>query len=470
MAWLIALAAVTAAAVVAVEVARWRGALRLGRQRLHDRLTGLVGSGGFEVAIGRALARARRYQLRTSVLFLNLDRFEVVNSTLGRARGDEVLAAVANRLLCCLREEDVAARVGGDEFGVLLENVADETAPARVAERILSCLQEPITVDGQRAVVSVSLGIAGCTDGDGDASELIQEARLAMQQAKAKGRAGFDTFDPETGAIARSRLRLESDLATAVGAGELVIHYQPLVSLATSGRVGVEALVRWRHPELGLLLPGTFLAAAERSGAVAEIDRWVLEQSCREVAFLRPFASGGGDGAPLGLSVNVSANQLRRGRALVDDVARALEESGLPPGMLTLEIVESVLIDDPATATDTLRMVRDLGVRVAIDDFGTGYSSLAYLRDLPFTDLKIDGSFVQGADHGVNAAIIRSVVALAADLGLRVTAEGVETESQARSATALGCHTGQGHWFGPPMSPGDLVRTGPQARRRSVRT
>jgi len=420
---------------------------RLAHQATHDALTGLPNRALFLDRLAYSLARRDRAEI-PAVLFVDLDRFKAVNDSLGHDAGDRLLAAVAGRLRDCLRGADTAARFGGDEFAVLLDRVADLPAAVRVAERIVARVGLPVALGDREVVVTPSVGIALGADVADTAEDLLRFADVAMYRAKALGPGCYEVFYPGMHADALPRLALERDLRLALERGEFVLHYQPLVALPGRGVIGVEALVRWRHPARGLVPPGDFIPLAEETGLILPLGRWVLDEACRQG---RAWRDARPDAPPLTISVNVAARQLRS-TALLGDVARALAETGLPPGDLQLEITEGAAMADAAATVVILQELKDLGVRLALDDFGTGHSSLAYLKRFPVDALKVDKAFVTGLGRDPeDAAIVGAIVTLARALGLGVTAEGVETVAQAAVLGGLGCDTGQGYLFARPL-------------------
>ncbi|HEV7665104.1 MAG TPA: EAL domain-containing protein [Chloroflexota bacterium] len=436
----------------------------LSRLAFSDTLTGLPNRALLQDRLTQALARANRSMRKVALLFLDLDRFKVVNDSLGHAIGDALLVEVANRLSACLRVGDTAARLGGDEFTVLLEDVVDESEALEVAQRIAEALRLPITLDGRAVFVSASIGIAlsgpNCQDTDG----LLRNADLALYRAKSEGRARHALFDPSMEARAVERLEVETGLRRALDRGELRVYFQPVVDLAT-GRVNeLEALARWDRPGRGIVSPDVFIPVAEETGLIVPIGLWVLEEACRWAQHWQGLSLSE---QPLVVSVNLSARQFQN-PDLLSDIKRTLRETGLNPHRLKLEITESVVMQDAQATIETLRALKVLGIQVAIDDFGTGYSSLSYLKRLPVDTLKIDRTFVNGLGFDTqDTAIVDSVVALARTLQLSVTGEGVETQAQARHLRQLGCERGQGFLFARPLPPKDVERLLDEARSSS---
>jgi diguanylate cyclase (GGDEF)-like protein len=389
------------------------------------------------------------------VLFLDLDRFKLVNDGLGHAAGDAVLTAVGERLGSGLRASDTVARLGGDEFGILLEDIRSVTEATATAQRVLAALSQPLEVDGREVSVRASIGVAMDQGGqDITADELLRDADTAMYRAKANGRGGLAVFEPSMLAHQLARLELDAELRTAVDRGELFVVYQPIVDLATGRVAAVEALVRWNHPTRGQLNPSDFIDVSEESGQIVGIGSWVVNEACQQARQWQVDRHAGRD---LRVSVNTSAREVTEPN-FVRGIEKALSASGLPADCLTLEITESMMLGDEAGAVTALRELRRIGVHVVIDDFGTGYSALSYLSQLPVDGLKIDRSFVQGlGSEREKSAIVSATIAFAHGLGLVVTAEGIETEEQLRHLVALKCNLGQGFWFARPLAPPELT-------------
>jgi diguanylate cyclase (GGDEF)-like protein/PAS domain S-box-containing protein len=419
------------------------------QRALHDQLTGLPNRTLFMDRLEHAIDRCTRRGRFVGVLFLDLDRFKLVNDNFGHDRGDQLLVDVAQRLRTCLRRIDTIARVGGDEFTILLEDLTSAGDAILIAERVMEALREPIRLDGQEVFVTASIGIAlGDAAQSATGQGLLRDADVAMYRAKANGRAGYEVFRASMRESGKGRLKTEADLRRALARDELRLHYQPQVELATGRIVGFEALVRWEHPERGLLAPAAFVPIAEESGLVLPLGRWVLETACRQASewCADPEIRRG-----IVMAVNLSPRQFRHPH-LVDDLAQVLTRTRLDPDALEIEITEGTAMGDADATVRTLERLKTLGVRLAIDDFGTGYSSLSYLRRFPIDVLKVDRSFVAGLPgNGGDAAIIRSVVSLARALGLKAVAEGVETPAQLEELRALGCDQGQGYLFGKPV-------------------
>jgi len=438
---------------------------QLAHQAFHDPLTGLANRALFADRVEHAVAGRGRPELGVAVLFLDVDDFKTVNDSLGHSAGDLLLRAVGQRLLDAVRPGDTVARFGGDEFAVLLEEISATSDAARAAERIARVLRVPFFVQGREVFVTASIGISIGHHAD----ELLRSADVAMYRAKSAGKASHVFYEPAMDDATHSRLQLTSDLRRATFHGEFALVYQPEVDLSTGRPVGLEALLRWLHPELGVVAPLEFVGLAEDTGLVVPIGRWVLTEACTRAAELH---SRRADALPLTMSVNLSARQLQD-PGLIEDVAEALQASGLAPERLTLELTESVLVRGGEAVLDGLRALKDLGVRLALDDFGIGYSSLSYLRDLPVDVLKIDRSFVTAADADAESrSILRGIVQIGQALGLEVVAEGIERTAQVVALLELGCSVGQGYYFWRPLQAYELpglpaAATAPQPLRRA---
>jgi diguanylate cyclase (GGDEF)-like protein/PAS domain S-box-containing protein len=430
---------------------------------LHDSLTGLPNRISFVDSLEGALRRSAASGLLVGMLFLDLDHFKLINDSIGHHAGDDLLRAVAPRLSAHLRPGDIVARFGGDEFGILIDRLADEHEALAIADRVAAAFAEPYAIGGAEHFVTASVGIAVTRPSDRepiDAELLIRDADAAMYRAKERGRGRFELFDAEMRARAVHRLEVERELRHALDRDELTLHYQPVVALGSGEITGLEALVRWKHPERGMLDPAEFVSIAEDSGLIEPIDRWVQESACLQAL---EWHAQRPDQRPLDVSVNLSARQVAH-RDLADSVAEILARTGLDPIHLRLEITESALVEESASAIATLEALSKIGVRLVLDDFGTGYSSLAYLNRFPFDALKIDRSFIE--DLGVErerTAIVEAIIGMARALSLDVIAEGLESESQLSELLRLGCDYAQGHLFSaalPPEKVTDLLREG----------
>ena len=428
---------------------------QLSHQAFHDPVTHLANRALFNERVRHAVARARREELGLAVIFLDLDDFKTVNDSLGHAAGDQLLLEVAQRISATIRATDTAARFGGDEFAVLLEDVEDPQATADTAERIIDALKRPIALEQKDFMVRASLGISVAEPGVvTDADELTRNADAAMYIAKADGKGGYRMFEPAMHERVLERLELRGDLERALDREEFEIYYQPVVRLEDGQVSGVEALLRWRHPTRGLVPPDDFIPFAEETGLIVPIGRWVLHEGCRQAKLLRDRFSGPVE--PPTISINLSVKQLFHSD-IISDVISALHDSGLEPKALTLEITESVMMTDIDQAVRRLNELRGLGVRLAMDDFGTGYSSLSYLSRFPLDILKMDRSLLAAGASPVTSGLATAVLGLGATFALEVVAEGIEYSEQSSTLKALGCELGQGFYFARPMTAAALL-------------
>ncbi len=419
------------------------------RQALTDPLTGLANRAVFMDRLDLALARAARKGLSVSVIFIDLDRFKLINDTLGHAGGDALLKGVAERITRCLRRGENAARLGGDEFAVLLEEAEDELAAAHVADRIATELRQPFVIGDREVFATASIGIAlGTVE---EPETVLRNADVAMYRAKARGKDRYEMFEPEMHAEVMDRLQLESELRHAVARDELELHFQPAFKLDSGEVLGVEALVRWRHPERGMLPPGVFIPLAEESGLILPVGRWVLGEACRQAAAWQERFPR------LQVAVNLSGWQLEQ-PDIVAEVASVIERWKLPPRTLVLELTETLLMNDTEATIAKLQALKQLDIRLAIDDFGTGYSSLQYLQRFPIDVLKIPKPFVDELLDAANPGVLTSMILdLCRRLDLGTVAEGIETEQQAQRLRQLGCPWGQGFLYARPMPVEDLL-------------
>ncbi|MCB1693739.1 MAG: EAL domain-containing protein [Pseudomonadales bacterium] len=427
----------------------------------YDTLTNLPNRKLFLDRVDWAIQRSHRAEKPMAVMVVGLDRFKQVNETFGPRAGDEILTQAAARLKFAVRQDDVVtvaqrwqsvARLGGDEFAVLLPEISQAEIAGSVARRMLDALKEPLSVEGQDVFISASIGIATSPEDGQDSDALMKNAAIATDFAKQQGRGTYQFYSPDLDAKSRELFELETDLRRALSRNELELHYQPKVETSSGKTVGMEALVRWRHPSRGMISPGVFIPMAEDGGLIVPIGAWLLEEACRENMRL---AEAGFDN--LKVSVNISAVQISD-PGLHDVVANALANTGLDPARLILEITESVVMGDVESNLKVLHDIRGLGVSLSIDDFGTGYSSLSYLKRFPIEELKVDKSFLDEVEHSdEDAAIVRAIIVLAHTLELTVTAEGVENANQVAFLQEVGCDIIQGYHFSKPLPPDQLL-------------
>ncbi|MFI5285535.1 MAG: putative bifunctional diguanylate cyclase/phosphodiesterase [Candidatus Dormibacteria bacterium] len=443
------------AAQTSVAVQNTRLGHRLRQQAFHDTLTDLANRALFMDRLEHALTRRERHDESLAVMFLDLDDFKEINDSLGHMAGDELLARVADRLKLVLRASDTAARFGGDEFAILVEETADPEDTIRVAERIVSVFKPRFVIAGREVTISASVGVAVTASRDVTAEELVGRADVAMYRAKVKGKDTYEIFEPGMQDVVARRLEVRTDLERAIDRHELVVLYQPIVDMTTSTPVGVEALVRWKHPRWGMVVPAEFIGIAEETGMIRELGLHVLEEACRQ---WQEWQVELNDEPGFTVSVNVSPRQLRD-PGFVSEVWRILTKAGVPPSHLTLEITESFMVDDPESARARLRELKSLGIRISMDDFGTGYSSLASLQDLPLDILKIDKLFVDHvAEDPRRTAFAQAIIRMGKTLGLGLIAEGVETADQAERLLSLGCRLAQGFYFSRPVPADEIKR------------
>jgi diguanylate cyclase (GGDEF)-like protein/PAS domain S-box-containing protein len=422
---------------------------QLHHDAFHDALTGLPNRALFMDHLKLAIARSRRNTAaRFAVLYLDLDRFKIINDSLGHTIGDQLLVGIADRLKKNLRPGDTVARLGGDEFTILIEDIADETESIQVAERIQQELSIPFILSGREVFTTVSMGIAPSETGYERAEDILRDADTAMYRAKSLGKARYEIFDKAMHARAINLLQMETDMRRALDREEFLLHYQPIVALDNFRLRGFEALVRWQHPERGFISPMDFIPVAEETGLIIQLGEWVMREACRQMQrWQKRFPVD----PPLFISINLSSKQFSQ-NTLISTFSNILDETGVKPQTVKLEITESVVMENIDTATDMLRQLRSLGVQLAIDDFGTGYSSLSYLHRFPIDTLKIDRSFVtRMSENNENTEIVRTIVVLAQNLGMDVVAEGVETNEQLVLLQKLGCENGQGYFFSKPV-------------------
>ena len=422
---------------------------QLKHQAFHDSLTDLPNRALFMDRLEHALARMSRSERCVAVLFLDLNNFKLVNDSLGHEVGDQLLIAVAERLKACSHPGDTVARLGGDEFAILLEDIRGKNEATDAAERVAEELRSSFMLGEYEVHTTASVGIALSSSNGDQAENLLRSADMAMYQAKNKGRVYSLAADAKSmPKLALKRLELESDLRRAIKHEEFRVCYQPEVLLEHGRIVAVEALVRWEHPERGLLLPGKFIPVAEETGLIVPIGQWVLETACQQArAWQQRYPAD----PPLVMCVNLSPRHFRH-PSLVDEIVEILQKTGLEPSSLGLEITESVVMEDARSTVATLRELAALGVQLAIDDFGTGYSSLSYLKHFPVSFLKIDRSFIDGLEEGSkDGAILEAVIGLAQALGMKAIAEGVESAEQLAQLREMGCEMGQGYYFTRPL-------------------
>ncbi|WP_417797834.1 EAL domain-containing protein [Terasakiella pusilla] len=421
------------------------------RQANYDDLTNLANRNLFMDHLSGALYRAERDQNRVAVLFLDLDRFKHINDTLGHSKGDQLLKEASSRLLSLTRKSDTCARLGGDEFAILLPDIHDIRNVEEVVTKILATIAEPYEVDGQKAFASASIGITIYPEDGANAQHLLRNAESAMYRAKDKGRNAFQYFTAEMDFEAQARRELETSLHLALEKNQFIVNYQPIISVETGKVTNCEALIRWNHPQKGLIPPSEFIPLAEEVGLILPIGEWVLRESCREAAIWHQTIEH-----PPTLSVNFSIRQFQRVN-VPTLVAEVLEENHLPPHALSIEITENLLIEDDKTTLEQLKLLHKMGIGLSIDDFGTGYSSLSYLKKFPITVLKIDRSFIKDMhDNPDDAALVNAIISMAKSLNLKTVAEGVEEEKQLEILKEKACEYVQGYYFSKPLASADF--------------
>ena len=419
----------------------------------YDALTGLANRRVFIDELDRAIAQSRRSERDLAVLYLDLDHFKDVNDTLGHPVGDELLKAVAERLRANLREVDTVARFGGDEFAVVVPDLGEPADAAILAEKLLKCVAEPFRIGGNEIRSGTSIGIAIYGDDSPDAETILTHADVALYRAKNEGRGTFRYFTDAMDLEVKTRVTLAAELRQAIAAEQFTLYYQPEVDIDTGQIIGLEALVRWKHPTRGLLSPGEFIPAAEKSGLIVPLGRWILRDACRQA---REWIDLGV--APSFVAVNLSILQFKSTQDLEKDIAAAQAEFALPRSMLELELTETVLMDATQRNSDILHRLRAGGARIAIDDFGTGYSSLEYLRRLSVDRIKIAQQFIADLDAEPSSGpIVKAALGLARELGLGVVAEGVETKAQLELLRSWGCREAQGFYFAKPGAPQEIT-------------
>lgn len=424
---------------------------QLTHQAFHDPLTSLANRVLFRDRVEHALMRYKRQDTPLAVLFLDLDNFKNINDSLGHAAGDELLKAVSERLMNCVRFGDTVARLGGDEFAILLEDTDEPNNAVIIAERVLESAREPFQIEGYDVMVGISLGIAFSNSGRETADELLRNADVAMYNAKEKGKGCYTIFESKMYEMILSQIELEADIRRALECNEFVLNYQPIVRLDTRKIAGFEALVRWHHPQHGIILPEDFIPLAEQTGLILPLGKWIVEEASRQVKTLldkynRNFT----------MTINISGKQLQH-PGFSGEIATALEVAGTVPSSIILEITESVMMHNTEDMLKRLLNLKSLGVRLAIDDFGTGYSSLSYLQQFPIDILKIDKSFTRGISQGAEkSAVARTIISLSDTLQLSTIAEGIETADQVPALESLGCKFGQGFYFARPLDADQL--------------
>ncbi len=418
----------------------------------HDSLTGLPNRVLFTDRLEHALDKMSRQDSFIAVMFLDMDRFKIINDTLGHDTGDEALRIIASRISKCVRNEDTVARLGGDEFAILLEGVSRARDAAPIAHKILNSLSGSLTIEGHELFITTSIGISLYPTDGNDSRTLLKHADIAMYRAKEEGRNSYQFYSSDMSAMTFERLNLETSLRHALQRQEFVLHYQPQVDTDSDKLIGIEALLRWQHPDLGIVYPGDFIPLLEDTGMIVDVGEWVMREACRQC---RQWNDNGHN---VRVSVNISSRQFGV-RGFTDSIRAILCETGLPPTMLDLEITETVVIEHCRHTMDVFRELQGMGVSLTLDDFGTGYSSLSYLKRIPIKALKIDGSFVRDvANDEDDAGMVRAIIAMARSLHLEVIAEGVETRAQSEFLRSESCNVCQGHYFSRPVTAEELEK------------
>ncbi|BAU12171.1 response regulator receiver modulated diguanylate cyclase/phosphodiesterase with PAS/PAC sensor [Leptolyngbya sp. NIES-3755] len=434
---------------------------QLRRNAFHDSLTGLPNRLLFMERLSQTVERANDNPAqRFALLFLDLDRFKVINDSLGHMIGDQLLIAIARRLEACLSKNDTVARLGGDEFTILLENIQSDNDATKIAERVQQALSTPFNLNGHEVFTSASIGITlSSTDFDRP-EDLLRGADIAMYRAKAQGKACHEVFDTDMHTHVVALMQLENDLRKAVERQDFELYYQPIVALATGRIMGFEALVRWQHPEQGIISPGKFVPIAEETGLIIPLGHWVLREACRQ---LKRWQDEFAPEPPLTISVNLSSRQFSQ-PSLINQIRQILTDTGVDAHCIKLEITESAIMENTESAMDMLLQLKAMGIQLSVDDFGTGYSSLGYLYRFPMDVLKIDRSFVSRVDiDGEKLELVRTIITLAWNLGMDVVAEGVETTKQLAQLKALKCEYAQGYLFSKPLTRIDAAKLIPQS-------
>ncbi|WP_455219684.1 putative bifunctional diguanylate cyclase/phosphodiesterase, partial [Kaarinaea lacus] len=419
---------------------------KMRHQAYHDSLTGLPNKNKFAEQLEESINRCIRSGHQFALMFVDLDRFKIINDSMGHDAGDQLIRITGERLSGLIRDNDTLFRWGGDEFTIILEDIEDPESVASIAERIIIGMTGPIAIGKQEIIITTSIGIA-VYPGDSNTSEaLIKNADAAMYHAKGSGRNRYEFYTPEMNARAQERLELESGLQKALQNEEFVLHFQPKYCADSNKLLGVEALIRWQHPSYGLVMPDRFISSLEENGLIIAVGEWVLRSACAQNKMWQDAGL-----EPVTMSVNISAVQFRNAK-LIDTVARVLEETGLEPRYLELELTESMFISNTEAAIDSMNLLKDLGVSLSIDDFGSGYSSLSYLKRFPVDYLKIDRSFIKDIEiNRKDAAITSAIAGLAHSLNMRIVAEGVESEGQLNYLKSQGCQELQGYLFSRPV-------------------